>query len=172
MAFTVTSSRRRLAMAVLLFLAASGGVIRKFAPDPSVMRDIGTLLLVLWLPAVGNFVGYLMRKIPRKPPPTTDFAASTVFAPQLQVQVEGVALPADLVEILDPTAKLCTVLVGRQGFTVRMAHPVVQAFAVAGPQTMALELLHPKVGLPKLKAGTEIHLLVGTTGVAKGYVVA
>jgi len=46
-------------MAVMLVLAAAGGVIREMAPNPSVLRDIGTLMLVLWLPAVGNLVCYL-----------------------------------------------------------------------------------------------------------------
>lgn len=172
MAFTVTPSRRRMAMAVMLLLALSGGVIRKYAPNPSTLRDVGTLLLVMWLPAVGNLIGYLMRKIPRKAPPVTDFAVGSVFAPQLQVQVEAAALPAELVEALDPAAGLCTVLVGRHGFTARLAQPVVQAFATAGPQTLALELLHPAVALPKLPAGTDFHLVVGTTGIAKGRVVA
>ena len=66
MAFTVTSAGRRLAMAVLLLLAIAGAVIRATAPDPSTLRDIGTLLLVLWMPAVGNLVAYLVRKIPRR----------------------------------------------------------------------------------------------------------
>lgn len=172
MAFTVTPSRRRLAMAVLLLLAVSGGVLRKYAPNPSTLRDVGTLLLVMWLPAIGNLIGYLMRKIPRKAPPATDFGTESLFAPQLEVQVEAEALPADLVEALDADARLCTLLVGRHGFTARLAEPVVQTFAAPGLYTLALELLHPAVGLPKLQVGTEVYLLVGARGIAKGRVVA
>jgi hypothetical protein len=170
MAFTVTSSRRRLAMAVLLLLAASGGVIRKFAPDPSVLRDIGTLLLVLWLPAVGNLIAFLVARIPRKAPPRTDFEAGAAFAPQLQLQLEAAAVAPELLKTLDPAERRCTLLVGRHGFTARLAQPVIATLAAAESRIQAVELLHPAVALPKLPSGTEFHLLLATTGIAKGRV--
>jgi hypothetical protein len=169
MAFTVTSARRRLAMAVLLLLAASGGVVRKYAPNPSVLRDVGTLLLVLWLPAVGNLIAYFVGKIPCKAPPRTEFEDGAAFAPQLHVQAEA-AVPAGVLDALDPDERKCTILVGRHGFTARLAEPVNQTFATAGLQTLALEFLHPNVALAKLKDGTEFHLLSGTMGIAKGRV--
>jgi hypothetical protein len=170
MAFTVTSHRRRLAMAVLLLLAASGGVIRKFAPDPSVLRDVGTLLLVLWLPAVGNLIAFFIARIPRKPPPRTEFDAGAAFAPQLQVRIEAAALPAQVLQSLDPGQRRCTLLVGRHGFTARLAQPLAQVLALPGAQAQAVELLHPDVALRKLAPGTEFHVLQGTTGVARGRV--
>jgi hypothetical protein len=47
----VDSGRRQVVMCVLLGLAAAGAAIRHWADNPSLARDIGTLLLVLWLPA-------------------------------------------------------------------------------------------------------------------------
>src|SRR3954465_6558617 len=88
MGFTVTPFRRRLVMAALLPRAGSGAVIRKLVPEPSTLRDIGTLLLVLWLPAVGNLIGYLIQKIPRRTRPARDFAARAPFTAHLQVQLE------------------------------------------------------------------------------------
>ena len=170
MALTVTSSRRRLAMAAMLLLATAGGVIRKFAPDPSVLRDVGTLLLVLWLPAVGNLVAYFIGKIPHKAPPRREFEVDAAFAPQLRAQVEA-AVPAGMMEALDEDERTCTILVGRHGFTARLAEPLKQTFARAGEQTLALEFLHPKVALERLQEGTEFHLLAGTLGIAKGRVV-
>ena len=41
---------------VLLILALAGAAIRQWADNPSITRDIGTLLLVLWLPIIGNVV--------------------------------------------------------------------------------------------------------------------
>jgi hypothetical protein len=172
MALTVTPSRRQIAMAVMLLLALSGGMIRKYAPNPSTLRDVGSLLLVMWLPAVGNLIGFLMRKIPRKAPPRTEFEANTAFAPHLKVQVEAPAVQAAVLEALDPAERKCTVLVGRHGFTARLAEPLKQTFAATGAQTLALELLHPAVALTKLSAGTEFHLLVATTGITKGRVVS
>ena len=172
MAFTVTSSRRRLAMAVLLFLAASGGVIRKFAPDPSVLRDVGTLLLVLWLPAIGNLIAFFVARIPRKAPPRTEFEADAAFAPQLQAQLEVGALSPGVMEALDPEERKCTILVGRHGFTARLQEPVKQAVATTGDKLAALEFLHPDVALKRLKEGTEFYLLAGTIGIAKGRIVS
>ena len=83
MALIATPARRRLAMIALLVLAASGGVVRWVAPNPSTLRDLGTLLLVLWLPAVGNLIAYFIKRIPRSAPPATEFAPGAAFAPQL-----------------------------------------------------------------------------------------
>jgi hypothetical protein len=172
MALTVTPSRRRIAMAAMLSLAAGGAVIRHFAPDPSTLHDIGTLLLVLWLPAVGNLIAYFAGKIPRGAPRVTEFIAGSAFTPHLQVDLTGTGLPTELLEALDPAARACTLIVRRHGYTARLAQPVADTLATPGQQTLALELLHPAVGLAKLKAGTDFHLLVATTAVAKGRVMA
>jgi len=170
MALIATPSRRRLAMVALLLLAVAGLIIRNLAPNPSTLRDIGSLLLVLWLPAVGNLIAYLIRKVPRRAPHATDFLADAAFTPHLQVRVEAVDAAAPTLAALDHQGSRCIVLVGRQGFTARLSQPVAQALAAAGPQTLALQLLHPGVALPRLAAGTAFHLLVGTTAVAKGRV--
>jgi hypothetical protein len=169
MALTATPSRRRLVMIALLLLAVAGLIIRSLAPEPSTLRDIGSLLLVLWLPAVGNLIAYLVRKIPRRAPPAIDFAPDAAFVPHLQVHMEVVEAAAALAA-LDRHGSRCVVLVGRQGFTARLARPVAQTLAAPGPQTLQLQLLHPDVALPRLAAGTEFHLLAGTTAVAKGRV--
>ena len=170
MAFTVTPARRRMAMAALLTLAASGGVIRYFADNPSTLRDIGTLLLVLWLPAVGNLIGFLARKLPRAAPRQTEFDAGSAFAPHLQVQIEPVQLPPGSLAAFGPDVRTGTLLVGRRGFTVRMGAPAMRTLAYNGARTLGLELLAPAAALPHLALGTQFHLLIGTTAVAKGHV--
>jgi hypothetical protein len=170
MGYTVTSFRRRLVMVALLGLAASGGVIRHYAPNPSTLRDIGTLLLVLWLPAVGNLIAYFVRIMPRSAPPVTEFTAGAAFIPQLEVRLDTAGASADVLAAVDPLERGCTLLVARHGFTARASEPVAQTLAAPGPQSLAIQLLHPKVGLGRLKPGTEFHLLVGTAGVAKGTV--
>ena len=170
MALTATPARRRLAMIALLLLAVAGGIIRRYAPDPSTLRDIGTLLLVLWLPAVGNLIAYFAKKIPHRVPPPTSFPEGSTFAPQLDVRLHAVEMPRDLLATLAPDERQCTVLVGRSGFTARLGQPLKQLFANPGPQALALELLRPAVALPRLAPGTDFHLLAGTTAIAKGTV--
>lgn len=169
MGFSVTPARRRLAMGAVLALAVAGGIIRALAPDPSTLRDIGTLLLVLWLPAIGNFIGYLRGKLPKASPPPTGFPADQPFSPQLRVQLERIPLPADA-GLSIPPGQLGTVLVGRRGFTVRFDQPLAAWMAGQGDSTSSLELLRPAAARGYLAEGTEFHLLVGTQPVAKGRV--
>nr|MDQ6881713.1 hypothetical protein [Pseudomonadota bacterium] len=61
--FEVTPHRRKLVVIVLVGLAMVGGAIRYWAPNPSTGRDLGSLLLVLWLPVIGNVIGFFVRKI-------------------------------------------------------------------------------------------------------------
>jgi hypothetical protein len=170
MALIATPARRRLAMIALLVLAASGGVVRWLAPNPSTLRDVGTLLLVLWLPAVGNLIAYFIKKIPRSAPPATDFAPDAAFAPQLSVQLEAVELPGAQRAALDATERRCTLLVGRHGFTARLEQPVSESIASGAHGVRRLQLLHPAVALRRLTPGTEFHVLAGTIAVAKGRV--
>ncbi|GAB3765136.1 hypothetical protein GCM10028796_21720 [Ramlibacter monticola] len=168
MALTATPARRRIAMGVLLVLAVAGGVIRELAPSPSVLRDLGTLMLVLWLPAVGNFVGYLKGKLPRAAPPPLRFAAGLAFSPHLEVDLERVPLPPDFAATLE-NDQLGTLLVGRRGFSVRFETPL-RAWLQEGEATSMLELLLPESARGHLEAGTAFHLLADAQAVAKGVV--
>jgi hypothetical protein len=170
MAFTVTPRSRQLAMAVMLGLAVSGGVIRWQAPPHSVWRDIGNLLLVMWLPAVGNLIGFLMRKLPKPAPPPTQFAAGSPFTLQALAQFQAVPLPAGFLEKMDRQDPRAVVISGRHGYTVRLDRPVAEWLAHPDSQPVAMEFLLPKVALRAIAPGMAIHLLVGKTAVAKGVV--
>lgn len=158
-------------MAALLVLAVLGGVIRYSAPNPSTWRDIGTLLLVLWVPAIGQLIGYLARKIPYSAPPPPEFAPGSPFVAHLQADVTPVVLAGGLPP-LPADERCCTVIVGRRGFTARLERPVAQWWAAGGMQRAGLELLRPGAALPHLGAGTEFHILAGTTAIARGTVCA
>ena len=159
-------------MAALLFAATCGGFLRYYAADPSTLRDVGTLLLVLWLPAVGNLVAYLIGKLPRRAARVTDFATGSSFTPHLQVDVVGTGIPSVLLDAISPTDPRCTLVVKRNGYSARLNQPVAQTLAIAGQRFLTLELLHPAVALDALREDTEFHLLVATTAVGKGRVVA
>ena len=146
-----------------------GGRDPPLAPDPSTLRDVGTLLLVLWLPAVGNLIAYLIRKIPMRRPRPTAFRSGADFSAHLQTRIDSVSAPADW-PAFDPLEQRCTVLVGQSAFTVRSAEPLAQWLPHA-PQRLDLECLVPSAALPALIPGTPFHVLIGTTSVAQGRVV-
>ena len=171
-AVVATSSRRRIAMGVMLALAITGGVVRHYAPAPSTLHDIGTLLLVMWLPAVGNLIAYLVGKLPRREPPPTDFPAGSAFSPQVEVQVERVPLPEGWLAAMDPDERRAVLLVGRHGFTVRLAQPVARWLAQEASPSLWLELLRPASARKTLVPGTAVHMLVGATAVAKATVMS
>lgn len=164
-----TSARRQLVMATLLALAVAGAVIRHEAPNPSTLRDIGTLLLVMWLPAVGNLIAFLIRKIPRRAPgpPPSPFAAGTPFVAHVLVALEPVQLPDGFAAALAPADDHGTLIAGSQGFSVRLDRPVAQWLA-APASPVALQCLRPDVALKTLAPGTTVHLLVHMTAIASG----
>lgn len=167
----VTPSRRRIVMTVLLALAACGTLLRYRAPDPSTWRDVGTLFMVMWLPAVGNLIAYVAGKLPRgAPPPPAVFAPGQAWRPHLVLHVTPVApFPLGAFDGLADDA-LCTVIAGRHAFTARADGPLAQCVAGDGERSLPLELLRPEAARPHLRPGTPIHLLVGTTAIASGRV--
>lgn len=167
----VSSSRRQLVMAVLLGLALLGGAMRHWAPDPSLTRDIGTLLLVLWLPAVGNLVAFVVARLPRRPRAANGFAAASPFKPHLSAQISP--LPrAEVALALAPFGYQCTLIIGNQAFTARLARPLAQWFDAGTDGPVALELLRPEAALRELRPGAAFYLAAGTTAIGQGRVIA
>ncbi|MGE4239411.1 hypothetical protein [Ramlibacter sp.] len=173
MPLVATPHRRRLVVIVLMVLATLGGVIRYYAPNPSTARDLGTLMLVLWLPTLGMIVGHLLGKIRRRPSTSPGFPRNSEFVPQLRVSFEALPVSGNP-PALDPQLRGCIALVGGEGFTCRisqpLAHSIGQSIAQAAPGVVELELLRPAVALPKLPPGTEFYFVVGTLAVARGRV--
>ena len=171
MNLTPTSSRRQIITAVLLLLALGGGLVRWLAPQPSLARDIGSLLLVLWLPIIGNIIAWLVgrARAPKAAPP--GFSPGSPFIPTARVTLTLLAadVPAQSRPIragLFP----CMVAVGHEAFTARLQVPPDAEPVPEVAQDLALELLRPELALPKLPAGTEFMLLSGRSLLGRGRV--
>ena len=171
MNLTPTSSRRQIITAVLLLLALGGGLVRWLAPQPSLARDIGSLLLVSWLPIIGNIIAWLVgrARAPKAAPP--GFAPGSPFIPTARVTLTLLAadVPAQSRPIragLFP----CMVAVGHEAFTARLQVPPDAEPVPEVAQDLALELLRPELALPKLPAGTEFMLLSGRSLLGRGRV--
>jgi hypothetical protein len=168
----VSSSRRQIVMGSLLSLAMVGAALRLLAPNPSLTRDIGTLLLVLWLPAVGNLIAFLVRQWHlRKRGATVGFDPARGFTAQLLVRmspVEAAAMPG---AVVGPHDTACTIVVGNEGFSARTGQPLAQLLARGANHEVELEFLHPELALPRLGPGTRFPVLVGRVAAAQGTVV-
>jgi len=159
-----TSYRRQLIVAVLLGLAIVGAAMRAWADNPSLARDIGTLLLVLWLPAVGNIVAFFMRRA-RAPRPPFDPAAA--FESHLLVELTRVGPDAP---VAGAEGSVCTLVIGNEGFTARLAGPLAQWLAGPQPAAVQVQLLRPALALPRLPVDAAFKLAAGTTVVGTGRV--
>src|SRR6478752_2586835 len=117
MLFHATYARRKLVVVILLVFALTGGAIRLLAPNPSTLRDIGSLMLVLWVPVIGNVIAFLVHRIKLRRTPFDD-----PFAPELLVEMRPLAPPPRLGQPL--TGDGCALVVGTEGFTVRLSQPL------------------------------------------------
>lgn len=161
-----TPHRRQLIVAVLLALAIVGAGMRLWADKPSLARDIGTLLLVLWLPAVGNIVAFAIGRWRAAHPPRLPFDPAAPFEGHLLVELARAGPAAG--GAMD--AVLCTLVVGSEGFTARLAQPLAQWLAGPQPAVLQVQLLRPALALPRLPAGAQFSVLAGTTAVGTGRV--
>ena len=183
---TTRQSRRKLIVVVLLLLAVTGAAIRHFAAPGTTTRDIGTLMLLLWIPVIGNVVGWLMARLKRPPKPApaplAEAAAAagasiakaleTPFRAHLRcdITLRPAAVPAEDLLIAEGE-HFCAFVVGKEGFSGRWQVPAGGAFRRGTTQRLPIELLSPAVALPRLTPGTAFRMLVGEAFIGDGRVV-
>lgn len=152
-------------VAVLLALAVVGAGMRIWAPKPSLARDLGTLLLVLWLPVIGNIISFAIARVSRRRRRHA-FAADAPFRPQLLVELTAAGGRLRLAH----DERRCTLVVGSDGFTARLAVPLAQWLTGGQSQTMEVELLRPELALPCMVPGARFSVLGGTSLAGHGRV--
>ena len=165
------STRRQLITVVMLVLALVGGLVRWLAPQPSVARDLGSMLMVLWLPIVGNIIAWLIQraKTPKHLP--QGFAAGTVFEPSARIELT--LLAADTPRLSRPIRAGYfdgALVVGSEGFTTRLAVPADGEPVPEVPCTLDVQFLRPELALAQLTPGTKFALLSGRTVLGTGHV--
>lgn len=165
------SFRRQLITVVLLVLAAAGGLMRWIAPQPSLARDMGSLLLVLWLPIIGNIIAWLVARAhkPKVVQPGFDEHTPFVASAQIELTLLAASVPAESRPVragLFP----CMLVLGTEAFSARLQVPAGAEPVPEVAQTMGVQLLRPEVGLPLLPAGTEVMVLAGRSLLGRGRV--
>ena len=171
MTTSTISSRRQIITTVLLLFAVGGGLLRWLAPQPSLARDMGSLLLVLWLPIIGNIIAWVVAQAhkPKNAPP--GFAPDSPFTPSAHITLTLLAaeVPAQSRPIRAGLFH-CMVGVGHEAFSARLQVPPHAEPVPEVAQPLEVEFLRPEVALPKLKPGTDFTLLSGRTLLGRGQV--
>ena len=162
------SSRRQVITVVFLLLAIAGGVVRKLAPEPSLLRDLGTLLLVLWLPIVGNIIAWVVARA-RAPKVMAPGFSDATFVPSAHVEITllPAAVPAESRPVhagLFP----CIVVLGHEAFSARLQVPPDSEPVPEVARTLELQFLRPDLALPRLRAAREFTLLSGRKLLGRG----
>ena len=171
MTTSTISSRRQIITTVLLLFAVGGGLLRWLAPQPSLARDMGSLLLVLWLPIIGNIIAWLVARAhkPKNAPP--GFAPDSPFTPSAHITLT--LLPAEVPSQSRPIHEglfPCMVVVGHEAFSARLYVPPYAQPVPEVAQSLEVEFLRPELALPKLAPGTNFSLLSGRTLLGRGQV--
>ena len=163
------SARRQIITAVLLALAVAGGIVRWLTPAPSLLRDMGSLLLVLWLPIIGNIIAWVVARAntPRNMPPGFDPSSAFLASAGMELTLNAADVPVESRPIragLFP----CMLVLGNEAFSARLQVPAGAEPVPEVPQAMKVEFLRPEIALPKLPAGTAVVLLSGRTLLGHG----
>lgn len=171
-AMTTIQSRRKLIVIILLCVALGGAAMRQLAAPGSTLRDIGTLLMLLWVPIIGNVISWLISRL-RRPAPMapSPFDERPAFEPQLLVELtlRPPLLPAEDIPV--PAGEhRCALVVGNEAFSARWWVPPDRSFRRGSPQALEVEFLAPQLALPKFQAEAGFRMLVGESFIGDGRV--
>jgi hypothetical protein len=163
MLFHATPARRKLVVVILLVFALIGAAIRQWAPNPSTLRDFGSLMLVLWVPVIGNVIAFLVRKIKLRRTPFDH-----PFAPELLVEMSPLAPPPPLGAPL--VSDSCALVVGTEGFTVRLSQPLAGWLEGAAAIQVQAQFLKPQMALGLFQSDTPFRIVAQQQLVGQGRV--
>jgi hypothetical protein len=170
---TTIQARRKLIVVILLCVAVAGAVIRHFAVPGSTTRDIGTLLMLLWIPIIGNVVAWLFGKLRRKAPaePAAAFDEARPFQPQVLVELtlRPAQVPAEDISIAEGEHH-CAFVIGNEGFSGKWKVPTGGSFRRGAAQSLQVEFLAPVAALPRFQSDVAFRMLVGDSFIGDGRV--
>ncbi|MDQ0079752.1 hypothetical protein SAMN05518669_101518 [Variovorax sp. YR634] len=176
MSTTKIQFRRKVIVIVLLCVAVGGAVVRHYATPGTTTRDIATLLMVLWVPIIGNVIAWLISKRPRRAPSAPavmppSFDTAGAFTPHARVELtfRKPALPSQDVPIA-PGEYRCALVIDKEGFSARWVVPPGDALERGKPAALEVEFLSPAVAQPKFAQGAVFRVLIGDSFIADGRV--
>lgn len=170
--------RRKVIVIVLLCVAVGGAVVRHYATPGTTTRDIATLLMVLWVPIIGNVIAWLVSKRPRRAPRAAtaavappSFDTAGAFTPHARVELvfRKPGLPSQDVPIA-PGEYRCALVVDKEGFSARWVVPAGEPLERGKSAVLDVEFLSPAVARPRLPPGASFRVLIGEAFIADGRV--
>lgn len=169
---TTIQARRKLIVIILLVVALGGAAIRHYATPGTILRDTGTLLMLLWIPIVGNIISWLIARL-RRPvvPVPSGFEDRMDFTTHATVELtlRPPQIPAEDTPI--PIGEhRCALVVDNQGFSARWVVSPGQRVMRGQPCQVDVEFLAPEVALPRFQTDIVFRMLVGDSFIGDGRV--
>ncbi len=171
---TTIQFRRKLIVILLLCVAVAGALLRHFAPKGSITHDVGTLLMVMWVPIIGNVIAWLVGRFARRsgaPAQPQDFDAREAFTAHAMVELtlRPAAVPAQDLPIQAGEYRAAFVL-DTDGFSARWFVQPGEVPRRGVPHAFAVEFLAPALAAPRFPRDAVFRVLVDDAFVADGKV--
>ncbi len=169
---TGIQAKRRFIVFALLCVALGGALLRQLSEPGSTARDVGTLLMLLWLPIIGNVIAWLIAKV-RRPVAAepAGFEWGSTFRPHALVEftMRTPQLPSEDSPVLEGEHR-CVLVVDNEGFSARWIVAPGQAFRRGTAQTFQVEFLKPAIALQRFQRDKAFRMLVAESFVGEGRV--
>ncbi|MDP9902225.1 hypothetical protein [Variovorax ginsengisoli] len=169
---TTIQARRKLIVIILLAVALGGAAIRHYAAPGSILRDTGTLLMLLWIPIIGNIISWLVARL-RRPVAAvpSGFDERAGFTPHLSVELtlRPPQIPAEDTPFSAGEHR-CALVVDNQGFSARWRVASGERVMRGQPHHVDVEFLVPAMALPRLPSDSAFRMLVGDSFIGDGRV--
>ena len=163
-------SHRVFIVLVLLVTAVAGALLRSFSAPQSTPYYVGTLLMVMWVPIVGNIISFIVNRFRRAAPEPPSF--SEPFVPHVGVELklqseQSLDLPRE-----EQDGRIhCLFISGTEGFSARVSLRKSHA-AVSKLLPAEAQFLVPAVALPKFPIGATFLLMQGRSSIGTGQVLS
>jgi hypothetical protein len=165
------SSRRFFIVAVLLVTGVAGALLRSFSSPQSTPYYVGTMLMVMWVPVVGNIISFLVNRLSPAAPVRPSFSSAMPFVPQVVVKLVLSLAPGQGLAMNESDGKHhCLFITGTEGFSARVSPLETE---IAGEALCAeVQFLLPAAALPKFPIGRTFEMKQGGRVVGTGQVLS
>jgi hypothetical protein len=165
------SSRRYFIVVVLLIMAVAGALLRSFAVPQSTPYYLGTLLMVMWVPIVGNIISFLGKKLSPVALAKPTFSAATPFVRQAVVELRGQSeQDLDLPQKEQDGRIHGLFVVGTEGFSIRFS--LLDIEVADGCLGAEVQFFSPAAARPKFPVGSAFKVMQGNSGIGTGQVLS